>query len=77
MHKIALIGAGRIGRIHAANVASQPGLDLACVVDRCAHRGAPIRSRRGACRDRKRRRGSHGPVRSPLKEMSRLSRVSI
>ncbi len=33
MHGIALIGAGRIGRIHAANVAAEPRLALAAVVD--------------------------------------------
>jgi len=33
MHKITLIGAGRIGRIHAANVAAHPELELAYVVD--------------------------------------------
>lgn len=33
MHKIALIGAGRIGRIHAANVAAHPDLQLAYVID--------------------------------------------
>jgi myo-inositol 2-dehydrogenase/D-chiro-inositol 1-dehydrogenase len=33
MQKIALIGAGRIGRIHAANVAAHPELELAYVVD--------------------------------------------
>jgi myo-inositol 2-dehydrogenase / D-chiro-inositol 1-dehydrogenase len=33
MQKIALIGAGRIGRIHAANVAAHPELQLAYVVD--------------------------------------------
>ncbi|HET6971456.1 MAG TPA: inositol 2-dehydrogenase [Phenylobacterium sp.] len=33
MHNIALIGAGRIGRIHAANVVAQPGLALSHVVD--------------------------------------------
>jgi myo-inositol 2-dehydrogenase / D-chiro-inositol 1-dehydrogenase len=33
MHKIALIGAGRIGRIHAANVAAHPDLQLVYVVD--------------------------------------------
>jgi myo-inositol 2-dehydrogenase/D-chiro-inositol 1-dehydrogenase len=33
MHKIALIGAGRIGRIHAANVAAHPALQLAYVID--------------------------------------------
>ncbi|OAN67074.1 inositol 2-dehydrogenase [Sphingomonas sp. TDK1] len=34
MHAIALIGAGRIGRIHAANVAAHPGLRLKHIVDR-------------------------------------------
>jgi len=33
MHKLALIGAGRIGRIHAANVAAHPELQLAYVID--------------------------------------------
>ncbi|GGD48068.1 inositol 2-dehydrogenase [Pseudoxanthomonas indica] len=33
MHKIALIGAGRIGRIHARNAALHPGLHLAGIVD--------------------------------------------
>lgn len=33
MHKIALIGAGRIGRIHARNAALHPGLQLAGIVD--------------------------------------------
>lgn len=33
MHDIAILGAGRIGRIHAKNVASQPGLRLKYVVD--------------------------------------------
>ena len=45
MHKIALIGAGRIGRIHAANVAAHPNLQLA-YVDRS---GRGCRQRRG-CR---------------------------
>ncbi|WP_024867562.1 inositol 2-dehydrogenase [Pseudoxanthomonas suwonensis] len=33
MHKIALIGAGRIGRIHARNAALHPRLALAAIVD--------------------------------------------
>jgi myo-inositol 2-dehydrogenase/D-chiro-inositol 1-dehydrogenase len=33
MHGIALIGAGRIGRIHAANIAANPRLNLVAVVD--------------------------------------------
>jgi len=32
-HKVALIGAGRIGRIHARSAAHHPRLTLACVVD--------------------------------------------
>jgi myo-inositol 2-dehydrogenase/D-chiro-inositol 1-dehydrogenase len=31
--KVALFGAGRIGKIHAANTAAHPGLQLTCVVD--------------------------------------------
>jgi myo-inositol 2-dehydrogenase/D-chiro-inositol 1-dehydrogenase len=38
MHKLALIGAGRIGRIHAANAAAHPNLALSHVVD--PHPGA-------------------------------------
>jgi myo-inositol 2-dehydrogenase/D-chiro-inositol 1-dehydrogenase len=33
MHEIALLGAGRIGRIHAGNLSAQPGLRLRYVVD--------------------------------------------
>lgn len=33
MHAIALIGAGRIGRIHAHNATRHPGLSLAAIVD--------------------------------------------
>jgi myo-inositol 2-dehydrogenase/D-chiro-inositol 1-dehydrogenase len=33
MHKLALIGAGRIGKIHAANAMAHPGLALSHVVD--------------------------------------------
>jgi myo-inositol 2-dehydrogenase/D-chiro-inositol 1-dehydrogenase len=33
MHGIALIGAGRIGRIHAANIAANPRLQLTSIVD--------------------------------------------
>jgi len=42
MHKIALIGAGRIGRIHAANVAAHPGLTLSRVVDPVAEHAAAV-----------------------------------
>jgi len=33
MHRFALIGAGRIGRIHAANLVALPGAELACISD--------------------------------------------
>lgn len=33
MHAVALIGAGRIGRIHAASIVAHPRLRLACVAD--------------------------------------------
>jgi len=33
MHKIALLGAGRIGKIHAASVMAHPDLELTCVVE--------------------------------------------
>ena len=33
MHRFALIGAGRIGRIHAANLVTLPGAELVCVAD--------------------------------------------
>ena len=33
MHTVAVIGAGRIGRIHAATIAAHPRLRLACVAD--------------------------------------------
>jgi|SRR5665213_3489589 len=52
MHRLALIGAGRIGRIHAANGLAHPELDLAYVVDPvranaeavCAATGAKLAS---------------------------------
>jgi myo-inositol 2-dehydrogenase/D-chiro-inositol 1-dehydrogenase len=44
MHKIALIGAGRIGRIHGANVVAHPRLTLSHIVDRW--RRTPRRRRR-------------------------------
>ena len=33
MHNIAIIGAGRIGKIHAANATAHPGVTLKYVVD--------------------------------------------
>ena len=48
MHDIALIGAGRIGKIHAANTAAHPGLRLACVVDPVADAAAALAEQHGA-----------------------------
>lgn len=48
MHKIALIGAGRIGQIHAANVAAHPALQLAYVVDPVAEAAEKLAQRYGA-----------------------------
>jgi predicted dehydrogenase len=48
MHRIALIGAGRIGRIHAANVASHPELELAYVIDPIADAAKSVAARFGA-----------------------------
>jgi myo-inositol 2-dehydrogenase / D-chiro-inositol 1-dehydrogenase len=48
MQKIALIGAGRIGRIHAANVASHPELQLAYVIDPVAAAAKSIAESYGA-----------------------------
>jgi myo-inositol 2-dehydrogenase / D-chiro-inositol 1-dehydrogenase len=48
MYKIALLGAGRIGRIHAANVLAEPRLELAYVVDPIAESAAAIASLSGA-----------------------------
>lgn len=42
MHKIALIGAGRIGRIHAANVAAHPDLTMGHVVDPVAENALAV-----------------------------------
>jgi myo-inositol 2-dehydrogenase / D-chiro-inositol 1-dehydrogenase len=48
MHNIALIGAGRIGRIHAANAAAQPGLALKYVVDPLAGSAEEVARQYGA-----------------------------
>lgn len=48
MHDIALIGAGRIGKIHAANTAAHPRLRLACVVDPVADAAAALAEQHGA-----------------------------
>jgi myo-inositol 2-dehydrogenase/D-chiro-inositol 1-dehydrogenase len=52
MHKLVLVGAGRIGRIHAGNIAANPRLGLAGVVDAveaaaqalAGEHGVPVRS---------------------------------
>lgn len=48
MHRIALIGAGRIGQIHARNVAAHSSLDLAMVVDPSTKAAQDIAERWGA-----------------------------
>ncbi|WP_349257267.1 inositol 2-dehydrogenase [Vitreimonas sp.] len=48
MQRIALIGAGRIGRIHAANVAAHADLELAYVIDPNTDAAAAIASSHGA-----------------------------
>ena len=48
MHKIALIGAGRIGRIHAANVAAHTELQLVYVVDPIADAAKQLADNYGA-----------------------------
>jgi myo-inositol 2-dehydrogenase/D-chiro-inositol 1-dehydrogenase len=48
MHDVALIGAGRIGRIHASNVAAQARLRLRFVVDPVPKAAAQIASEAGA-----------------------------
>ncbi|NML07452.1 inositol 2-dehydrogenase [Sphingomonas sp. G-3-2-10] len=48
MHDIALIGAGRIGKIHAANIAANPRLRLSRVVDPFADAAAALAAEHGA-----------------------------
>jgi myo-inositol 2-dehydrogenase/D-chiro-inositol 1-dehydrogenase len=48
MYKLALIGAGRIGRIHAANAAAHPRLELALVVDPMAEAATELAGQHGA-----------------------------
>jgi myo-inositol 2-dehydrogenase/D-chiro-inositol 1-dehydrogenase len=48
MHNIALIGAGRIGKIHAANAAANPRLRLARVIDPFAEAAASLAGQYGA-----------------------------
>jgi myo-inositol 2-dehydrogenase/D-chiro-inositol 1-dehydrogenase len=50
--QIALIGAGRIGTIHAGNIAAQPGLELSLVVDVNSDAAAEaLRTRSTVCLD--------------------------
>jgi len=46
--RVALFGAGRIGQIHAANIAGHPGSTLAVVVDPVAGAAAALAARHGA-----------------------------
>jgi myo-inositol 2-dehydrogenase/D-chiro-inositol 1-dehydrogenase len=48
MHRIALIGAGRIGRIHAVNATAHPALTLSHVVDPVADAAQAIAGQTGA-----------------------------
>lgn len=48
MHAVAVIGAGRIGRIHAANIAAHPRLRLACVADVASDAAQALAARHGA-----------------------------
>ncbi len=48
MHDIALIGAGRIGKIHAANVVANPRLRLARIVDPIADAATALAAGHGA-----------------------------
>jgi myo-inositol 2-dehydrogenase/D-chiro-inositol 1-dehydrogenase len=48
MEKIALVGAGRIGRIHAANAAAHPDLTLSHVVDPAADAAEAVARATGA-----------------------------
>jgi myo-inositol 2-dehydrogenase/D-chiro-inositol 1-dehydrogenase len=48
MHRIALIGAGRIGRIHAANAVAHPGLTLSHVVDPMVENAQAVARESGA-----------------------------
>lgn len=48
MKKVALFGAGRIGRIHAANLAAMPGIELTAVSDPMADSAAELAQLHGA-----------------------------
>ena len=61
MTEVALFGAGRIGKIHAGNLARQPGVKLKYVVDPDAGRRAG--ARRAARRDGRHDRRACSPTR--------------
>ena len=46
--EVALFGAGRIGKIHAANLAAQPGVELKYVVDVSASAASELAQKHGA-----------------------------
>ena len=48
VHQIALIGAGRIGTIHAASIAAHPCLTLACVADVVPDAAHAVAARHGS-----------------------------
>ena len=48
MHKIALLGCGRIGKIHAANAVAHPGLNLSHIVDPFAENAQAVARDTGA-----------------------------
>ena len=48
MIKVALIGSGRMGRLHASNAAANPRLELAWVADAFADRALELASQHGA-----------------------------
>ena len=48
--RIALVGAGRIGQVHAANAAAHPGLTLAAIVDPDHAAASAIAARTGVAR---------------------------
>ena len=59
MIEVALFGAGRIGKIHAGNLAAQPGVKLKYVVDVSAPAAAELAQRYGG-QSRGRGRGVQG-----------------
>ena len=48
MNNVAVFGAGRIGRIHAANLASQPGVTLKSICDPVGDSAAQLAQQLGA-----------------------------